>query len=76
MLLYISLPIWPNINTSCTEVERGRFSALHEITQSKRLPNCALQLRLPMLTSPKCSFLLKILIRLRKKRMALKSMAA
>jgi hypothetical protein len=75
MLLYISLPIWPNINT-CAEVERERFSALQEITQSKRLANCALQLRLPMLTSPKCSFLLTIIIRLRKKRMALKSMAA
>jgi hypothetical protein len=46
MLLYISLPSWPNINTLCTEVERQRFSALEEITDSKSLAKRALQLPL------------------------------
>jgi hypothetical protein len=26
VLIYISLPSWPNINTSCTMVDRKRFS--------------------------------------------------
>jgi len=76
MLSYISLPSCPDINTLRTEVERERFSALQEITKSKRLTNCALQLPLSMLTSPKCSFLLKIIIHLHKKRMTIKSIEA
>jgi hypothetical protein len=37
MLLYISLPSWPNIYALCITVDRGRFSAFRVDHWSKSL---------------------------------------
>jgi hypothetical protein len=37
LLRYISLPIWPNVNTSCTTADRERCSVFKEITESRSL---------------------------------------
>ena len=42
MLLCISLPSWPNINTLCNTVDRERFLSLEYITESKNLATCGI----------------------------------
>jgi hypothetical protein len=37
MLLYISLPSWPNINTLCTMVDRERFSVFYSRSPSPKV---------------------------------------